>query len=112
MQSTNATVAFDGEDAARAIYSRASQAAGENTTFTDAVATLVGRPADSYEDLADHFACEARVMQDAAALARKLATPHDTEGHCDKCGADKVKVRTVRKDGVTVRICLSCDTFG
>lgn len=106
---TGISLVFAGTESARAIYSQACAAAGENPEFTASVAELVGSTADSFEDLADRFKAEGEVMLAAAALARKAARPHTLIGHCDACGADKVAVRPI---GHGLHKCVSCDVLG
>lgn len=60
---------FDGIGEARTIYSQASCDSGNDKTFAEVVANLVGASASTIGDLEDRFREESRIMQRAADLA-------------------------------------------
>ncbi len=58
---------------AEEIYTTACKGIGNDAAFTEAVALLVGKSSEDYEDLAMRFDCEAKIMLAASRIAKEKA---------------------------------------
>jgi hypothetical protein len=101
-------------ETARELYQKACAGEGEDKEFTEQVVALVARSSEDLEELASRFDCEAKIMRQAAKLARHemeraKGIVHNPKGNCDRCKAEMVAVG--RTTG-GLYICLSCQVLG